>query len=100
MIEIPGEDNAVLLNISEGSDDKTSEGEFSLQDYIITILTAPIGYHIKVSVDEFNNKKHETNNSEIITIPSKKIALNFNLSTPDQLEMFSYGYQYIKTNTE
>ena len=98
-IEIP-EDNAVLLNIAEGSDDVNSENEFSLQDYIITILSAPLGYHIKVNIDDFNNKKAENNNSEILTIPSKKIAFNFQLSTPDQLEMFSYGYQYIKTSTE
>ena len=43
-----------------------------------------------------NGKPH----SQLLTISTLKTALNFSLTTNDQLEMFSHGYQYLKTYYE
>ena len=83
-------------NLTEGCDEVClSNCSFSLQDYIISIFTTPIQYHIQNKIRSFN-KMSESTDSQLLTIPTLKIALNFSLTTNDQLEMFSHGYQYLK----
>jgi predicted acylesterase/phospholipase RssA len=98
----PKQHNAAIRDQSEGELTEgyeevcVEEGVFSLQDYITSIFTTPIQYHIQNKIQAFNERS-ESVDSQLLTISTLKIALNFNLTTNDQLEMFSHGYQYLKT---
>jgi len=83
--------------LTEGCEEVcVNDGIFSLQDYITSIFTTPIQYHIQNKIRSFNEMS-ESPDSQLLTISTLKIALNFNLTTNDQLEMFSHGYQYLQT---
>jgi predicted acylesterase/phospholipase RssA len=84
----------------EGRDEiTTNDIDFTLQDYIVTILTTPLIYHIKININKFIESIEDPSireKTQILMIPTIKTALHFNLTTFDQLEMFSYGYQHVK----
>ena len=82
--------------LTEGSEELSMSGGFSLQDYIASIFATPIQFHIQNKISAFNEIR-ESVDSQLLTISALKIALNFQLTTNDQLEMFSHGYQYLKT---
>ena len=88
----------------EGCDEIVgSNSDFTLQDYVFTIFTTPLTYHNKININKFLESIKDTEireKTQILVIPTIKTALNFNLTTYDQLEMFSHGYQYVKLNYE
>ena len=58
-------------------------------------MTTPINYHICRSIESFDRAK-KNKDSVLLSINTMKIAINFEINTADQLEMFSHGYQFIK----
>jgi len=84
----------------EGADEIDENINMSLQDYIIQSVTTPLTFHVQDKIDKFiNSQKELPGKSVIITIPTIKVAINFNIDTHDQLELFSHGYQYLKTHS-
>jgi predicted acylesterase/phospholipase RssA len=88
----------------EGCDEiTTNDIDFTLQDYIAIILATPLTYHINININKFIESIEDpiiSEQTQILTIPTIKTSLHFNLTTLDQLEMFSHGYQYVKTYYE
>ena len=82
----------------EGNND-TDTSNFCLQSYITEIFMAPLTYHTGKKIDDYlENIKDDyvRENTKIIKLHVTKMPIDFNLSTYDQLEMFSQGYQYLK----
>jgi predicted acylesterase/phospholipase RssA len=82
----------------EGNND-TDTSNFCLQSYITDIFMAPLTYHTVKKIDDYlENIKDDyvRENTKIIKLHVTKMPIDFNLSTYDQLEMFSQGYQYLK----
>jgi len=70
-------------------------------NYVMQTLTAPLTYHIDKNIAIYNKKLLERDDDAfILTVPVTKFCMNFNIDTLQQLEMFSYGYQYIKNYCE
>jgi len=90
----------VVDSMIEGSDEKTGGDGFSLQEYIISVFTTPLDYHAQNNIKTFYENLEGPTLTQLLTIPTVKLSLNFTLSTYEQLEMFSYGYQYLKNYYE
>ena len=88
-------DNAVDTDnidvIAEGMDDLE---EFDLPTYILTIIYIPLTQHIFEAIKEINSR--DPNNCDILALRCKQTGWNFMMTVPEQLEIFSDGYQKTK----
>ena len=99
--------DALIDEASEQYDDLCKqEGYADLRkhdttNYVMQTLTAPLTYHIDKNITIYNKKLLErAGEAFILTVPVTKFCMNFNIDTLQQLEMFSYGYQYIKNHCD